>query len=334
MAKTRKLRGGQLTNIVPPFETATPAVLSKLKKGLARDFITHVCKTKLPNYLTLFRRARGCNDKGCPTRKMTNAEQRWLDSEKEFTAQCLTAERLKKINPVPNSANLDPVYVKTTANWLIKNDKQGNAATAKAATAKAAANATAKAAAAKAAANATAKAAAAKAAANATAKAAAAKAAANATAKADAEAAAVAKAKADAEAAAVAKAKADAEAAAAKAKADAEAAAVAKAKADADAAAAKAKADADAAAAKAKADADAAARLTEAQKYVSKEPTTPPPPPPPATPTTGADAQRYVGSSSFLEQSIKKIGNRLQAAKKLLTNMSKPKSGGSTRRRR
>ena len=323
MAKTRKLRGGQLTNIVPPFETATPAVLSKLKKGLARDFITHVCKTKLPNYLTLFRRARGCNDKGCPTRKMTNAEQRWLDSEKEFTAQCLTAERLKKINPVPNSANLDPVYVKTTANWLIKNDKQGNAATAKAATAKAAANATAKAAAAKAAANATAKAAAAKAAANATAKAAAAKAAANATAKADAEAAAVAKAKADAEAAAVAKAKADAEAAAAKAKADAEAAAVAK-----------AKADADAAAAKAKADADAAARLTEAQKYVSKEPTTPPPPPPPATPTTGADAQRYVGSSSFLEQSIKKIGNRLQAAKKLLTNMSKPKSGGSTRRRR
>ena len=148
MAKTRKLRGGQLTNIVPPFETATPAVLSKLKKGLARDFITHVCKTKLPNYLTLFRRARGCNDKGCPTRKMTNAEQRWLDSEKEFTAQCLTAERLKKINPVPNSANLDPVYVKTTANWLIKNDKQGNAATAKAATAKAAANATAKAAAA------------------------------------------------------------------------------------------------------------------------------------------------------------------------------------------
>ena len=322
MAKTRKLRGGQLTNIVPPFETATPAVLSKLKKGLARDFITHVCKTKLPNYLTLFRRARGCNDKGCPTRKMTNAEQRWLDSEKEFTAQCLTAERLKKINPVPNSANLDPVYVKTTANWLIKNDKQGNAATAKAATAKAAANATAKAAAAKAAANATAKAAAAKAAANATAKAAAAKAAANATAKADAEAAAVAKAKADAEAAAVAKAKADAEAAAAKAKADA------------DAAAAKAKADAEAAAAKAKADADAAARLTEAQKYVSKEPTTPPPPPPPATPTTGADAQRYVGSSSFLEQSIKKIGNRLQAAKKLLTNMSKPKSGGSTRRRR
>ena len=165
MAKTRKLRGGQLTNIVPPFETATPAVLSKLKKGLARDFITHVCKTKLPNYLTLFRRARGCNDKGCPTRKMTNAEQRWLDSEKEFTAQCLTAERLKKINLVPNSANLDPVYVKTTANWLIKNDKQGNAATAKAATAKAAANATAKAAAAKAAANATAKAAAAKAAA-------------------------------------------------------------------------------------------------------------------------------------------------------------------------
>ena len=225
MAKTRKLRGGQLTNIVPPFETATPAVLSKLKKGLARDFITHVCKTKLPNYLTLFRRARGCNDKGCPTRKMTNAEQRWLDSEKEFTAQCLTAERLKKINPVPNSANLDPVYVKTTANWLIKNDKQGNAATAKAATAKAAANATAKAAA-----NATAKAAAAKAAANATAKAAAAKAAA-------------------------------------------------------------------------------------APKTLSR----------------GSAANEYTSSPSSLEQTIQKISKNLKSAQRLLTNVSNPTRGGSTR---
>ena len=246
MAKTRKLRGGQLTNIVPPFETATPAVLSKLKKGLARDFITHVCKTKLPNYLTLFRRVRGCNDKGCPTRKMTNAEQRWLDSEKEFTAQCLTAERLKKINTVPNSANLDPVYVKTTANWLIKNDKQGNAATAKAATAKAAANATAKAAA-----NATAKAAAAKAAANATAKAAAAKAAANATAK----------------------------------------------------------------AAAAKAAANATAKAAAAPKTLSR----------------GSAANEYTSSPSSLEQTIQKISKNLKSAQRLLTNVSNPTRGGSTR---
>lgn len=171
MGKTRKQRGGQI--VAPPFETATPAILGKLSKETARDFIINVCKKKLPNYLTLFRAARGCTDKGCPMK--TDADMGWAESEQEFTTQCRRAETLARINPIPANVKLDPVYVKTTADFLIKDEKEEKAAVA---AAKAAANATAKAARnAKAAANA-------KVARNATAKAAAAKVAVNAAAKA------------------------------------------------------------------------------------------------------------------------------------------------------
>jgi len=178
MGKTRKQRGGQI--VAPPFETATPAILGRLSKETGRDFIINVCKKKLPNYLALFRAARGCTDKGCPMK--TDADMGWAESEQEFTTQCRRAETLARINPIPANVTLDPVYVKTTADFLIKDEKEEKAAVAAAkaaanATAKAAANATAKAARnAKAAANA-------KAARNATAKAAAAKAARNAAAK-------------------------------------------------------------------------------------------------------------------------------------------------------
>ena len=177
MGKTRKQRGGQ--SVAPPFETATPAILGKLSKETGRDFIINVCKKKLPNYLALFRAARGCTDKGCPMK--TDADMGWAESEQEFTTQCRRAETLARINPIPANVTLDPVYVKTTADFLIKDEKEERAAVA---AAKAAANATAKAAAAKAARNATAKAAAAKAARNAAAKAVATKVAANAAAKA------------------------------------------------------------------------------------------------------------------------------------------------------
>jgi hypothetical protein len=170
MGKTRKQRGGQI--VAPPFETATPAILGRLSKETGRDFIINVCKKKLPNYLALFRAARGCTDKGCPMK--TDADMGWAESEQEFKTQCLRAETLARINPIPANVTLDPVYVKTTADFLIKDEKEERAAVA---AAKAARNATAKAARnAKAAANA--KAASAKAARNAAAKTAAAKAAA------------------------------------------------------------------------------------------------------------------------------------------------------------
>jgi hypothetical protein len=175
MGKTRKQRGGQI--VAPPFETATPAILGRLSKETGRDFIINVCKKKLPNYLALFRAARGCTDKGCPMK--TDADMGWAESEQEFTTQCRRAETLARIKSIPANVKLDPVYVKTTADFLIKDEKEEKAAVA---AAKAAANATAKAARnAKAAANA--KAASAKAARNAAAKAAAAKAARNAAAK-------------------------------------------------------------------------------------------------------------------------------------------------------
>lgn len=172
MGKTRKQRGGQI--VAPPFETATPAILGRLSKETARDFIINVCKKKLPNYLALFRAARGCINKGCPMK--TDADMGWAESQQEFTTQCRRAETLARIKSIPANAALDPVYMKTTADFLIKDEKEEKAAIAKAAAnAKAVANATAKAvanAAAKAARNATAKAAAnAKAARNAAAKA-------------------------------------------------------------------------------------------------------------------------------------------------------------------
>jgi hypothetical protein len=147
MGKTRKQRGGQI--VAPPFETATPAILGRLSKETGRDFIINVCKKKLPNYLALFRAARGCTDKGCPMK--TDADMGWAESEQEFTTQCKRAETLARIKSIPANVKLDPVYVKTTADFLIKDEKEEKAAVAAAkaarnATAKAAANATAKAA--------------------------------------------------------------------------------------------------------------------------------------------------------------------------------------------
>ena len=161
MGKTRKQRGGQI--VAPPFETATPAILGRLSKETARDFILNVCKKKLPNYLALFRSARGCTNKGCPMK--TDADMGWAESQQEFTTQCRRAETLARIKSIPANAALDPVYMKTTADFLIKDEKEEKAAVAKAAAntkaaanAKLARNATAKAAA-NAARNATAKAA-------------------------------------------------------------------------------------------------------------------------------------------------------------------------------
>ena len=161
MGKTRKQRGGQI--VAPPFETATPAILGRLSKETARDFILNVCKKKLPNYLALFRSARGCTNKGCPMK--TDADMGWAESQQEFTTQCRRAETLARIKSIPANAALDPVYMKTTADFLIKDEKEEKAAVAKAAAntkaaanAKVARNATAKAAAnAKAARNAAAK---------------------------------------------------------------------------------------------------------------------------------------------------------------------------------
>jgi hypothetical protein len=137
MGKTRKQRGGQI--VAPPFETATPAILGKLSKETARDFIINVCKKKLPNYLALFRAARGCTNKGCPMK--TDADMGWAESQQEFTTQCRRAETLALIKSIPANVALDPVYMKATADFLIKDEKEE-----KAAVAKAAANATAKAA--------------------------------------------------------------------------------------------------------------------------------------------------------------------------------------------
>ena len=161
MGKTRKQRGGQI--VAPPFETATPAILGRLSKEAARDFIINVCKKKLPNYLALFRSARGCTNKGCPMK--TDADMGWAESQQEFTTQCRRAETLALIKSIPANVALDPVYMKTTADFLINDEKEEKAAVAKAAAntnaaanAKLARNATAKAAAnAKAARNAAAK---------------------------------------------------------------------------------------------------------------------------------------------------------------------------------
>lgn len=161
MGKTRKQRGGQI--VAPPFETATPAILGRLSKEAARDFIINVCKKKLPNYLALFRSARGCTNKGCPMK--TDADMGWAESQQEFTTQCRRAETLALIKSIPANVALDPVYMKATADFLIKDEKEEKAAVAKAAAntkaaanAKLARNATAKAAAnAKAARNAAAK---------------------------------------------------------------------------------------------------------------------------------------------------------------------------------
>ena len=149
MGKTRKQRGGQI--VAPPFETATPAILGKLSKETARDFIINVCKKKLPNYLALFRAARGCTNKGCPMK--TDADMGWAESQQEFTTQCRRAETLALIKSIPANVALDPVYMKATADFLIKDEKEEKAAKAAANTttkaarnAKATANATAKAA--------------------------------------------------------------------------------------------------------------------------------------------------------------------------------------------
>lgn len=155
MGKTRKQRGGQI--VAPPFETATPAILGRLSKETARDFIINLCKKKLPNYLALFRAARGCTNKGCPMK--TDADMGWAESQQEFTTQCRRAETLALIKSIPANVALDPVYMKATADFLIKDEKEEKAAVAKAAAnARVARNATAKAVA-NAARNATAKAA-------------------------------------------------------------------------------------------------------------------------------------------------------------------------------
>ena len=129
MGKTRKQRGGQI--VAPPFETATPAILGRLSKEAARDFIINVCKKKLPNYLALFRSARGCTNKGCPMK--TDADMGWAESQQEFTTQCRRAETLALIKSIPANVALDPVYMKTTADFLINDEKEEKAAVAKAA---------------------------------------------------------------------------------------------------------------------------------------------------------------------------------------------------------
>ena len=95
----------------------------------------------------------------------TDADMGWAESQQEFTTQCRRAETLALIKSIPANVALDPVYMKTTADFLINDEKEEKAAVAKAAAntkaaanAKLARNATAKAAAnAKAARNAAAK---------------------------------------------------------------------------------------------------------------------------------------------------------------------------------
>jgi len=324
MGATRKIRGGA----APAFKNAKPANLNNLSKEDARNFIRGVCIKDLPNYLALIKKEKGCGNKGCPS-PPTPQQRQWESVELEFKRQCATAERLRLVKPIPNTADLDPSYIKTTADRLIGDTQiptpvvtpsyasvvKGNT------TAKAAANATAKAATNKAATN---KAAANKAALNAKAKAAA-----NATAKATANKAALnAKAKAAANAAAKA---ATAKAADAKA-ADAKAA-------DAKAAANKAAANKAALNAKAKAVANAAAKtvtpipksLSAVEKYIAAPPSATPKPVNIATTATGPAALSYLKKPSTLESSIASITKNLQAAKQALNTMTQ--RGGATRRR-
>ena len=144
MRQTRKIRGGA----PPAFKNAKATNLTKLSKANARNFIRGVCTRDLPNYLALIKKERGCVNNVCPT-KMTENQKQWADVEKDFTTQCATAERLKLIKNIPASANLDPSYIKTTADRLIEDMKAPAAkvnTTAKvAANAKAKANANAKA---------------------------------------------------------------------------------------------------------------------------------------------------------------------------------------------
>ena len=79
----------------------------------------------------------------------TDADMGWAESEQEFTTQCRRAETLARIKSIPANVTLDPVYVKTTADFLIKDAKEDKAAVGAAkaaANARVARNATAKAA--------------------------------------------------------------------------------------------------------------------------------------------------------------------------------------------
>ena len=144
MAQTRKIRGGA----PPAFKNAKPANLVKLSKADARNFIRGVCTRDLPNYLALIKKERGCVNNVCPT-KMTQNQKQWAEVEGQFKTQCATAERLKLIKNIPATTNLDPSYIKSTADRLIEDMKAPVAkfnTTAKvAANAKAKANANAKA---------------------------------------------------------------------------------------------------------------------------------------------------------------------------------------------
>ena len=126
MRQTRKIRGGA----PPAFKNAKATNLTKLSKVNARNFIRGVCTRDLPNYLALIKKERGCVNNVCPT-KMTENQKQWADVEKDFTTQCATAERLKLIKNIPASANLDPSYIKTTADRLIEDMKERARAAAK-----------------------------------------------------------------------------------------------------------------------------------------------------------------------------------------------------------
>ena len=115
MGRTRKIRGGGL----PAFKNAKPANLTKLSKVNARNFIRSVCTKDLPNYLDLFNKETGCLNNVCPP-KMTPEQKQWFDVQRQFKQQCATAERLKLIRNIPAAANLDPSYIKTTADRLIQ----------------------------------------------------------------------------------------------------------------------------------------------------------------------------------------------------------------------
>ena len=126
MRQTRKIRGGA----PPAFKNAKATNLTKLSKVNARNFIRGVCTKELPNYLALIKKERGCVNNVCPA-KMTENQKQWADVEKDFTTQCATAERLKLIKNIPASANLDPSYIKSTADRLIEDMKESAAAAAK-----------------------------------------------------------------------------------------------------------------------------------------------------------------------------------------------------------
>jgi len=117
MGRTRKIRGGGL----PAFKNAKPANLTKLSKMNARNFIHRVCTRDLPNYLDLFKmeRKKGCVNNVCP-QEMKHNHIQWEASERFFKEQCATAERLMSVRNIPAAANLDPSYIKNTADRLIQ----------------------------------------------------------------------------------------------------------------------------------------------------------------------------------------------------------------------